>query len=149
MGETDAQAVRRLSGLAAKRIRARTVSADDAGLASSRRRHRWRCDSSRTAAIAGDAPPAGHRTEGEWLEAAGGRRTFDAISSWWIVTHGHRYPPIMEAIRTQTNLLDQIIFAGFTHPPAEQLARRLIAINCPRSNTSSSPTADRRRSRSR
>jgi len=20
---------------------------------------------------------------------------FDAISSWWVVTHGHRYPPIM------------------------------------------------------
>jgi adenosylmethionine-8-amino-7-oxononanoate aminotransferase len=58
--------------------------------------------------------------EGTWLEAAGGRRIFDAIASWWVVTHGHRSPPIMQAIRTQTNLLDQIIFAGFTRPPAEQ-----------------------------
>ena len=71
------------------------------------------------------------RTEGAWLAAADGRRIFDAISSWWVVTHGHRYPPIMEAIRTQTDLLDQIIFAGFTHPPAEQLARRLVAITPP------------------
>jgi adenosylmethionine---8-amino-7-oxononanoate aminotransferase len=66
--------------------------------------------------------------EGAWLEADDGRRIFDAISSWWVVTHGHRYPPIMAAIRAQTELLDQIIFAGFTHPPAEELARRLLAI---------------------
>jgi adenosylmethionine-8-amino-7-oxononanoate aminotransferase len=69
--------------------------------------------------------------EGAWLETADGRRIFDAISSWWVVTHGHRYPPIMAAIRAQTNLLDQIIFAGFTHPPAEQLAQRLVAITPP------------------
>jgi adenosylmethionine-8-amino-7-oxononanoate aminotransferase len=68
------------------------------------------------------------RNEGAWLEAADGRKIFDAISSWWVVTHGHRYPPIMAAIRAQTELLDQIIFAGFTHPPAEELARRLVAI---------------------
>jgi adenosylmethionine-8-amino-7-oxononanoate aminotransferase len=69
--------------------------------------------------------------QGAWLEAADGRRIFDAISSWWVVTHGHRYPPIMAAIRAQTDLADQIIFAGFTHPPAEELARRLIAITPP------------------
>jgi adenosylmethionine---8-amino-7-oxononanoate aminotransferase len=68
------------------------------------------------------------RNDGAWLEADDGRRIFDAISSWWVVTHGHRYPPIMAAIRAQTELLDQIIFAGFTHPPAEELARRLVAI---------------------
>jgi adenosylmethionine---8-amino-7-oxononanoate aminotransferase len=66
--------------------------------------------------------------EGAWLEASDGRKIFDAISSWWVVTHGHRYPPIIAAIRAQTDLADQIIFAGFTHPPAEQLARQLIAV---------------------
>jgi adenosylmethionine---8-amino-7-oxononanoate aminotransferase len=40
------------------------------------------------------------KNEGAWLEAADGRRIFDAISSWWVVvTHGHRYPPIMAEIR--------------------------------------------------
>jgi adenosylmethionine-8-amino-7-oxononanoate aminotransferase len=34
----------------------------------------------------------------------------------------------MEAIRKQTGSLDQVIFAGFTHPPAEELAQALIAI---------------------
>lgn len=68
------------------------------------------------------------RSEGAWLEAADGRRIFDAISSWWVVTHGHRYPPIMQAIRDATDNLDQIIFAGLTHPPAEELAALLIEI---------------------
>jgi adenosylmethionine-8-amino-7-oxononanoate aminotransferase len=68
------------------------------------------------------------RGEGAWLEAADGRRILDAISSWWVVTHGHRHPRIMQAVRDQTERLDQVIFAGFTHEPAEMLARRLVAI---------------------
>jgi adenosylmethionine---8-amino-7-oxononanoate aminotransferase len=71
------------------------------------------------------------RTDGAWLEAADGRRIFDAISSWWVITHGHCYRPIMQAIRAETERLDQVIFAGFTHPPAEELARQLIAITPP------------------
>jgi adenosylmethionine-8-amino-7-oxononanoate aminotransferase len=57
-----------------------------------------------------------------------GGRIFDAISSWWVVTHGHRNPRIMEAIREATTTYDQIIFAEFTHEPAETLAARLIAL---------------------
>jgi adenosylmethionine-8-amino-7-oxononanoate aminotransferase len=67
------------------------------------------------------------RAEGAWLETSDGRRILDAISSWWVVTHGHRHPRIMDAIRRQTEALDQVIFAGFTHAPAEALARGLIA----------------------
>jgi adenosylmethionine-8-amino-7-oxononanoate aminotransferase len=66
--------------------------------------------------------------EGAWLTAADGTRFLDAISSWWVITHGHRRPEIMAAIRKQTETLDQIIFAGFTHEPAEALARRLVGI---------------------
>lgn len=43
------------------------------------------------------------RGEGAWLEAADGRRIFDAISSWWVVTHGHRHPHIVQAIKDQTD----------------------------------------------
>jgi adenosylmethionine---8-amino-7-oxononanoate aminotransferase len=57
------------------------------------------------------------RASGAWLEAAGGSRIFDGISSWWVITHGHNYPPIVEAIKRQAGLLDQVIFAGFTHEP--------------------------------
>jgi adenosylmethionine-8-amino-7-oxononanoate aminotransferase len=73
-------------------------------------------------------PPLIARGEGAWLETAEGERIFDAISSWWVVTHGHRHPHIMQAIKDQADRLDQVIFAGFTHEPAEKLARRLIEI---------------------
>jgi adenosylmethionine---8-amino-7-oxononanoate aminotransferase len=69
--------------------------------------------------------------EGAWLETVDGRRIFDAISSWWVVTHGHRHPHIVQAIKNQADRLDQVIFAGFTHEPAEKLARQLVAITPP------------------
>uniref|UniRef100_E6VFH0 Adenosylmethionine-8-amino-7-oxononanoate aminotransferase n=1 Tax=Rhodopseudomonas palustris (strain DX-1) TaxID=652103 RepID=E6VFH0_RHOPX len=81
-------------------------------------------------AVQGDTPNIVH-SEGAWLQADDGRRIFDAISSWWVVTHGHRHPTIIAAIKQQADQLDQIIFAGFTHPPAEQLAQRLVEITPP------------------
>lgn len=68
------------------------------------------------------------RGEGAWLETVDGRRILDAISSWWVTTHGHCQPRIMAAIKDQADKLDQVIFAGLTHAPAEDLARRLIAV---------------------
>jgi adenosylmethionine-8-amino-7-oxononanoate aminotransferase len=66
--------------------------------------------------------------EGAWLTDKNGRRILDAISSWWVITHGHRHPRIMEAITAQAEKLDQVIFANFTHQPAEDLARGLVEI---------------------
>ncbi|MER9586516.1 adenosylmethionine--8-amino-7-oxononanoate transaminase [Mesorhizobium sp. M0276] len=68
------------------------------------------------------------RTEGAYLRRADGARILDAISSWWVVTHGHRHPRIMKAIETTASSLDQIIFAGFTHEPAERLAKALVGL---------------------
>lgn len=68
------------------------------------------------------------RSEGAWLESADGRRIFDGISSWWVITHGHRHPKIVHAIQEQADKLDQLIFAGFTHEPAEAVARGLVEI---------------------
>jgi len=66
------------------------------------------------------------RAKGAWLELEDGRRFIDAISSWWVITHGHCQPEIMQAISNQAQTLDQVIFAGFTHEPAEKLAHRLL-----------------------
>jgi adenosylmethionine---8-amino-7-oxononanoate aminotransferase len=66
--------------------------------------------------------------EGAALFTAGGRRIVDAISSWWVTTHGHCHPRIMAAIAEQTQKLDQIIFAGWTHEPAQTLALGLLDI---------------------
>jgi adenosylmethionine-8-amino-7-oxononanoate aminotransferase len=72
--------------------------------------------------------PAIVRTGGAYLETRGGRRILDAISSWWVVTHGHGHPRIVDAIRETASTLDQIIFAGFTHEPAERLATALVEL---------------------
>ena len=75
-----------------------------------------------------DAPPLVARGEGAWLETVSGKRILDAISSWWVITHGHRNPRIMASIAAQAGKLDQVIFAGFTHQPAEDVARELLTI---------------------
>jgi adenosylmethionine-8-amino-7-oxononanoate aminotransferase len=76
----------------------------------------------------GQPIPLVTHAKGAQLFTADGRRVIDAISSWWVTTHGHCYPPIMEAIRQQAGKLDQLIFAGWTHEPAEELARGLRKI---------------------
>ena len=68
------------------------------------------------------------RGEGAWLYTTDGRRLLDGISSWWVNTHGHAHPLIAEAVAKQARKLEQVIFAGFTHEPAEELSERLGAI---------------------
>ena len=70
-------------------------------------------------------PPRALKAEGSVIETDRGP-LIDAISSWWVITHGHRHPPIMDAIRATAERLDQVIFAGLTHQPAEDLARALV-----------------------
>lgn len=66
------------------------------------------------------------RAEGALLHLANGGTLIDAISSWWVTTHGHCHPRIAAAIAAQAGQLDQLIFAGYTHAPAENVARGLI-----------------------
>jgi adenosylmethionine-8-amino-7-oxononanoate aminotransferase len=72
--------------------------------------------------------PLVERAEGAALFLADGKRVIDAISSWWVTTHGHANPRIAAAIAVQAAQLDQLIFAGWTHEPAETLARELVAM---------------------
>ncbi len=67
-------------------------------------------------------------TEGAYLFDEDGNRVLDAISSWWVITHGHRHPVIMRAIREATETYDQVIFAEYSHEPAECLAEGLLAV---------------------
>jgi adenosylmethionine---8-amino-7-oxononanoate aminotransferase len=71
------------------------------------------------------APIAIQRAEGAVLIDADGREIIDAISSWWVTLHGHAQPEIAEAIARQARVLEQVIFAGFTHEPAAELAAAL------------------------
>ena len=68
------------------------------------------------------------RGEGAWLVGHDGSRTLDAVSSWWVNLHGHAEPRIAAAIARQAGTLEQVILAGCSHPPAVELAERLLAI---------------------
>ncbi len=65
---------------------------------------------------------------GSELELSDGRRLIDAISSWWVTLHGHAEPAVAAAIARQAQQLEQVIFANFSHEPAEQLATHLAAL---------------------
>ncbi len=68
------------------------------------------------------------RGEGSLLFDADGRTFLDMISSWWVNLHGHAHPHIAERVSHQLRTLEHVIFAGFTHEPAIELAERLLAI---------------------
>jgi len=73
-------------------------------------------------------PPLVTRAEGAYLYDARGRRILDAISSWWVTLHGHAHPAIATAVAKQAAVLEQVIFAGFTHEPAARLAQALVGV---------------------
>lgn len=68
------------------------------------------------------------RGEGAWLIAEDGTRYLDAISSWWTNLHGHAHPHIAGRVSEQLHTLEHVIFAGFTHPSAVELAERLLPL---------------------
>ncbi len=71
------------------------------------------------------------RGQGIWLYDDHGHRYLDAVSSWWTNLFGHAEPHIANAIKDQLDHLEHVIFAGFTHQPAVELAERLIQITPP------------------
>ncbi len=75
-----------------------------------------------------DAPLAIVRGEGALLFTRSGKPYIDAISSWWVNLHGHGHPYIAEQVYRQFRELEHVIFAGFTHPPAVDLAERLLGL---------------------
>ncbi|MFC5579571.1 adenosylmethionine--8-amino-7-oxononanoate transaminase [Rhodanobacter terrae] len=71
------------------------------------------------------------RGEGAWLVDADGRRYLDGISSWWTNLFGHANPRIAAALAEQARTLEHVIFAGFTHEPAIELAEELVRVTPP------------------
>lgn len=65
---------------------------------------------------------------GAVLELEDGRQLIDCVSSWWVNIHGHGHPKISAAIYEQALRLEHVIFAGFTHDPAEKIAKKLVQL---------------------
>jgi adenosylmethionine-8-amino-7-oxononanoate aminotransferase len=71
------------------------------------------------------------RAEGTDLIDTNGRRYIDGVSSLWCNVHGHRHPHIDEAVKAQLETVAHSTMLGLSHPPAIQLARRLVEIAPP------------------
>jgi len=68
------------------------------------------------------------RGEGARVFDEDGKAYIDAVSSWWVNIHGHSHPYIAKKVAEQLTKLEHVIFAGFTHEGAVELAERLLAI---------------------
>lgn len=68
------------------------------------------------------------KAKASYIEDFDGNRYLDCISSWWVNLFGHSNDYINEKINEQLQDLEHVIFAGFTHKPAIDLARRIIAL---------------------
>ena len=62
---------------------------------------------------------------GEKLFDSKGNEYIDLISSWWINTNGHCRDEMIDSVSNQSKKLEQVLFAGFTHQPAVDLAEKL------------------------
>lgn len=89
------------------------------------RRHVWHPF---TQAFGADDPIVIRSGRGALLTTDDGREILDCISSWWVNLFGHGRPEIADAIARQAQQLEHVIFAGFTHEPAIQLAEKLAGL---------------------
>ena len=74
------------------------------------------------------APIAITKGKGALLWDENGKEYIDAIASWWVNPYGHSNTFIAEAIYKQLTTLEHVLFGGFTHQPAVEVAEKLLAI---------------------
>ena len=66
------------------------------------------------------------RAEGCRLYDTDGNEYLDGVSSLWCSVHGHRHPELDAAIRRQLSRVAHTTMLGLSHPPAVELAARLV-----------------------
>lgn len=57
-----------------------------------------------------------------------GKTYIDGIASWYSSMYGHCHPRLQQALREQSQRLDQVVFSSFTHEPAVGLAEDLLGL---------------------
>ena len=78
--------------------------------------------------LAPERLPRVSRAKKALLTLETGETIIDAVSSWWVITHGHCDPWIVREVQKQAGILDQTLFANFTHAPAENLVKELSSL---------------------
>ncbi|WP_010135707.1 adenosylmethionine--8-amino-7-oxononanoate transaminase [Ochrovirga pacifica] len=68
------------------------------------------------------------KANGVYLQDEEGKKYIDAISSWYTAVYGHCHPYMVQKVTAQVQTLDQIVFAGFTHPAAVNMSEKLMEI---------------------
>ncbi|MBJ7347669.1 MAG: adenosylmethionine--8-amino-7-oxononanoate transaminase [Thermoleophilaceae bacterium] len=68
------------------------------------------------------------RAQGSELIDVDGNSYIDGTASLWCNVHGHRHPVIDKAVRDQLERVAHTTMLGLTHPPAIELAKRLVEI---------------------
>ena len=91
------------------------------------RRHVWHPFTQMQGWCTEDAPII-ERAEGSELIDTDGNRYLDGTSALWCNVHGHRHPYIDAAVRDQLERVAHSTMLGLTHPPAIELAERLVGI---------------------
>jgi len=104
------------------------VELDTARLAAADRRVLWHPFTQQQGWEEEGPPVLIERAEGTTLYDTEGRSYIDGVSSLWCNVHGHRHPRIDEAIRAQLDRVAHSTMLGLSHPPAVELAERLVEI---------------------
>jgi adenosylmethionine-8-amino-7-oxononanoate aminotransferase len=71
------------------------------------------------------------RAHGCTLYDTDGKAYLDGVSSLWCNVHGHGHPAIDAAVREQLDRVAHTTMLGLTHPPAIELAQRLLELAPP------------------